>query len=182
MSARAVFVTGSPGKLAEARRILGAELESRQLDLPEIQSVELEAVIEAKVRVAFAELHVPVIVDDTGLFFDAWNGLPGALVKWFVETVKPEGICRMLDSFADRSAVARTVVGWYDGVELRSYSGEVRGRIAAVPVGDHGFGWDRLFIPDGSLLTFGEMTPDEKERFSMRWKAYNEMAEDLHLG
>jgi inosine/xanthosine triphosphate pyrophosphatase family protein len=77
--------------------------------------------------------------------------------------------------------VARTVAAWYDGCKLKCYSGEVAGRIAPAPAGSGGFGWDRVFIPDRSERSFGEMDADEKQRYSMRRLAYEKMSADLHL-
>jgi non-canonical purine NTP pyrophosphatase (RdgB/HAM1 family) len=173
------FITGSEGKAREVARILGAELAHRPLELPELQAVELEEVITRKAEAAYRELGTPVIVEDTGLFFAAWGGLPGALVKWFVERVGVEGMCRMLDGFADRGATARTVAAAYDGRTLVTRRGEVPGRVADAPAGAGGFGWDALFIPDGATRTFAEMAPDEKLGFSMRTRAFQALAAAL---
>lgn len=173
------LVTGSASKLAEAQRILRVPLRSVALDLPEPQAVEVAAVVEAKARAAWEALGgVPVMVDDTGLSFDAWNGLPGALVKWFLATAGPEGVCRMLDPFATRAAAAVTVIAVYDGT-LHTFEGRVRGTVPRTPRGDGGFGWDPLFIPDGSARTFAEMAPEEKDGFSMRRIALESLAAAL---
>jgi non-canonical purine NTP pyrophosphatase (RdgB/HAM1 family) len=163
-----VFVTQSLDKVAEARRILGDAIEHRALVLPEIQAVDLEPVVELKARDAYRALGGrPVLVEDTGLFIDAWNGLPGALAKWFVERVGPGGLCAMMASFANRTAWAVTLAGTYDG-ELRLFPGRVRGRIAVAPSGSAGFGWDSVFIPDGSDRTYAELAGADKDRLSMR--------------
>jgi non-canonical purine NTP pyrophosphatase (RdgB/HAM1 family) len=161
--------------LFEAKRILHLNLEHRNLDLPEIQAVEVEDVVSYKARYAYAMLNEsPVIIEDTGLYLDAWNGLPGALIKWFLEKVGDKGVCDMLSQFSNRLARAKTAVATYDG-KLTIFYGEVRGRIADNPIGEEGFGWDRLFIPDGSKKTFAQMLPDEKDRFSMRRIAFQKM-------
>jgi non-canonical purine NTP pyrophosphatase (RdgB/HAM1 family) len=169
-----VFVTGSDAKLREAERILGLRLERHALDLPEIQDLDVRKVVAEKARSAYQRLGRPVMVEDTGLTFTAWQGLPGALIRWFVKTVGVEGLCRMLDGFADRRAVAETVVATCDG-RLRIYVGKVDGRIAEQPRGEGGFGWDPLFIPEGAERTFAEMTPAEKDRHSMRRIALEEL-------
>ena len=128
-----VFVTRSQPKVLETERILGWRLQQESLDLPEIQSVELEDVVRYKAQEAFRELGGrPVLVEDSGLFLDAWQGLPGALVRWFEETVGAEGICRMLEGFDERGATARTVVAIHDG-DYRFFVGEARGSIASFP-------------------------------------------------
>ena len=116
------------------------------------------------------------MIEDTGLYIEAWNGLPGALVKWFLSSVGTSGICRMMEGFPDRRARARTIVATYDGrVRPLIFVGEVEGQIAFAPTGEAGFGWDKVFIPVGETKTFGEMTPEEKDRYSMRRQALEKM-------
>jgi len=173
-----IFVTGSRNKILEAERILKRPLQSKDLDLPEIQSIKVEDVVAHKARLAYESVgRTPVIVEDTGVFIDGWNGLPGALIRWFLETVGTAGICSMLDNFPDRNARAQTIVAKYDGT-LKSYSGEVIGQIASRPRGDNGFGWDTIFIPQGETRTFAEMESFEKDRFSMRRIAFEKFAID----
>ncbi len=79
------FASTNPIKLAEAGEII-LGLEALTLDLPEIQSTDPAVVVRHKLAsVAALGLEDPVIVEDTGLAIDSWDGLPGALVKWFVE-------------------------------------------------------------------------------------------------
>ena len=173
-----VFVTQSDAKLREAERILQVTLERRSLDLPEIQAIEVRTVVAEKARYAYEQLGRPVMVEDTGLAFKAWMGLPGALVRWFVDRVGVEGISRMMESFPERGAVAETVVATYDG-QLHTYVGVQPGRIVDRPRGAEGFGWDALFVPDGAHHTFAEMAPEEKDRYSMRRMALERMLESF---
>ncbi len=169
------FVTQSLSKVVEAERILGVKLKHHSLDLPEIQAVDVEEVITHKAKYAYETLgEKPVMVEDTGLFIEAWNGLPGALIKWFVKYVGNAGICKMLNGYATRQASATTVVAIYDG-QIQLFTGKVQGQIASAPTGDEGFGWDKIFIPDGAIKTFAEMTPGEKDRYSMRRLAFEAM-------
>jgi non-canonical purine NTP pyrophosphatase (RdgB/HAM1 family) len=170
-----VFVTRSPEKRAEVERILDSKLRSQSIDLPEIQAIEVEKVVGFKARLAYEQLDKqPVMIEDTGLYFEAWDGLPGALIKWFIKHVGPDGICRMMETFPNRRAYAKTIVATYDG-ELHAFKGTVNGRIAKEPAGEHGFGWDMIFIPNEDEKTFAEMSLDEKNRYSMRRIALEEM-------
>lgn len=171
-----VFVTQSTNKLAEAQRILNTKLERYDLDLPEVQAVEVEEVVKHKALYAYEALGgKPVIIEDTGLFIEAWNGLPGALIKWFVKRVGVAGICQMLQSFPNRKAWAETIVATYDG-QLQIFRGKVEGSIALSPAGEGGFGWDSVFIPAESAKTFAQMAPAEKDKYSMRRQAFEAMA------
>lgn len=173
------FVTGSDEKVSEVERILHVKIARQNLDLPEIQSVDIENVVSYKAKFAYTMLdEKPVIIEDTGLYFEAWNGLPGALVKWFVEKVGDVGICKMMHEYSNKNAWAKTVVATYDG-KLSIFHGEVRGRIVDKPLGDKGFGWDSIFIPNGSDKTFAQMLPQEKDVYSMRRMAFEKMV--LHF-
>ena len=68
----------------------------------------------------------------------------------------------MLDGFDDRSALAVGVFGYYDGREMHVFRGELPGSIVAHPRGDGGFGWDKIFCPDGyNGRTRAELLPEE---------------------
>jgi non-canonical purine NTP pyrophosphatase (RdgB/HAM1 family) len=120
-----------------------------------------------------------VIVEDSGLEVRAWGGFPGALVKWLERSAGLEKMARMLDAFPDRSAAATCAVAYFDGAELNCARGEVAGSIAPRPRGSGGFGWDRLFVPEGAPLTFAEMTPAEKDRVSHRRRAWEALAKQV---
>ena len=166
------IVTGNANKVAQIAKHLEHPIEQIDVDLPEIQAVRVEDVIEAKAREAFRQVRRPVIVEDTGLAFEAWNGLPGALIKWFLESMGNEGICKMLNGFDNRRVVAQTCIGFYDGdasgSEFVAFSGFASGVVPVEPRGTLGFGWDAIFQPEGSTKTFAEMTPDEVRTVDMR--------------
>ncbi len=152
--------------------LLGYPVQHINLDIPEIQALKVQDLIEQKTRAAYQQVGRPVLVEDTSLAFHAWNGLPGALIRWFLDTVGNEGICRMLDGFADRGATAETCLGYYDGRDFVTFSGTIEGTIARRPRGENGYGWDPLFIPLGKKKTFAEMTDEEKAGLvSMRKEA-----------
>ena len=163
-----LLVTGNAGKAGEVERILGHPVERLDIDLPEIQAIDVADVVEQKARAAFAVAGRPVMVEDTGLSLVSLNGLPGALVRWFVAGIGPAGICTLIPPGADRSATARTAIAWCDGDNVRVFVGEVRGSITGAPRGSGGFGWDPVFVPDGAGGTFAELDTAEKNRFSMR--------------
>lgn len=160
------FVTSNKNKLREFEEILGIKLEQIELDLDEIQEVDVERVVEHKAREAYKKTKKPVIVEDTGLYIEEWNGLPGALVKWFERTIGYEKLARMIEK--NRKAYAKTVIGYFNGKEYKNFIGEIKGSIAEKPRGKTGFGWDVIFIPKGHDRTFAEMGGEEKNKISMR--------------
>ena len=173
---KAVFVTTNEHKRREAQAILGIELEGAALsdrDVPEIQALDVSEVAAEKALRAYDFLGAPehpVLIEDSGLVVAAWNGLPGALTKWFISCVGNEGILRML-SGGDRSALAVSAVAVADvDGQVRVFRGEVAGTLAPEPRGASGFGWDPIFIPEGGELTYAQMG-DAKNEDSHRARA-----------
>jgi non-canonical purine NTP pyrophosphatase (RdgB/HAM1 family) len=169
------FVTGNTGKVHEAERILGVSLKQVTLDLEEIQEIAVEPVVRKKALQAYAVLREPVLVEDTGFYIQAWNGLPGALIKWFLKALGTEGICRLMQGEKNRTVTAVTSFGYYDGSRYHGFTGEVVGVIPQTPRGAGGFGWDPIFQPLSSEKTFAEMRPEEKDRISMRRQALEKL-------
>jgi len=170
-----IFVTGNHQKLKEFEEILGIELDHVDLDLEEIQSVEVEEVAKHKAIEAFNELGIPVIVEDTGLYFEELNGLPGALIKFFVKKLTLEQICSLVKE--DRRARAVTCIAYFNGEEMKTFIGETKGRVSTEPRGVSGFGWDPIFIPEGYEKTFAELTTEEKTSKFMRKEAIKKLKE-----
>jgi non-canonical purine NTP pyrophosphatase (RdgB/HAM1 family) len=173
------FVTTNISKVREFQTILQVEVTQLPLHLPEIQALEVDEVVRSKAEQAYAQAGVPILVEDTGLTFSAWNGLPGALIKWFVDSVGSAGICEMLSSQKNRHAIAKCTLDLYDGKEHHLFSGMIQGNIAYEPRGQGGFGWDDIFIPDGYSQTFAEMTSEAKNSISMRKVALDKLQKFL---
>ncbi|MCL5412694.1 MAG: RdgB/HAM1 family non-canonical purine NTP pyrophosphatase [Candidatus Marsarchaeota archaeon] len=173
------FVTSNEGKLREFGQMLGVELERVDLQLEELQSLDTAAVATDKARQAYSVLGRPVVVEDTGLYIDAWNGFPGALVKWLVKSVGLQGIIRMLGNETDRRAHAKTSICLRYGSGARLFEGTVHGSIADSVRGTSDFGWDPIFIPEGMSNTFAELGHEAKNAVSMRSKAVAALREFL---
>ncbi|HEY6065193.1 MAG TPA: non-canonical purine NTP pyrophosphatase [Thermoanaerobaculia bacterium] len=177
-SSRFVFVTSRPEKAQEASR-MGFDLERVDIDLPEPQSLDPSEVAGIKARAAFDRLRRPVLVEDSGLEILAWGGFPGALVKWLEKSAGLEAIARMLDPFPDRRARAVCAIAVFDGTSAVAALGVTEGTVAAAPRGSAGFGWDPIFVPQGSDSTYAEMGPEEKDRVSHRGRAWRQLAGKL---
>ena len=175
------LVTGNPGKLAETRRILGIDLEAEKVDLPEIQSLDMEEVLRAKGREAYRRLRKPLVVEDTGLELAALNGFPGPLVKWMLDAVGAQGIAKTAHALGDPKATARCLLLYVDGQEEILGQGITRGTLVLPPRGDAGFGWDPIFQPDDFQLTYAEIGDEDKDRIGHRGRAWRDLAPKLAL-
>jgi non-canonical purine NTP pyrophosphatase (RdgB/HAM1 family) len=166
------FVTSNADKFSEIHSALAdcpVELEHITLDLPEIQAIDPAEVAAYKAQRAYEQMpHGWVLVEDSGLGLDAWNGYPGALIKWIEIAMGEPGLCRQLDAWSDRSATATVALCLHDGKQCHTFIGSTHGQITHEPRGTYGFGWDSIFQPDGYTLTYGEMPRAEKMKISMR--------------
>lgn len=158
-----IFITGNQNKADYLAKTLGIELEHQKIELDEIQSANPTEIVEHKVRQAYDIVNKPVLVEDVSLVFTALNGLPGPFIKFFVEAENGlENLCRMLDGFDDRSAYASVIYGYFDGVEMKIIPGKLAGVIAQSPRGEGGYGWDKIFEPEGyGGLTRAELSPEQ---------------------
>src|SRR5262249_1674617 len=137
-----VLVTGNRGKIAEARRVVGPGLEAVEGDLPEIQSLDLLAVLQAKGEEAWRRPGQPPVVEEAGLELAAMNGFPGPLVKWMLDAVGAEGLARAAQALGDPRATARCALLYRDGERTVIAEGTTEGVLVLPPRGAHGFGWD----------------------------------------
>jgi non-canonical purine NTP pyrophosphatase (RdgB/HAM1 family) len=174
-----VLVTANPGKLDEARRIVGPALESVAIDLPEPQSLDMVAILEAKARAAWAEVRRPLVVEETGLELLALRGFPGPLVKWMLHATGPEGIARTALALGEPRATARCMLLHYDGKAGTFAEGETHGSLVMPPRGEGGFGWDPVYVPDGSERTYGELPAEKKDQISHRGRAWRALLAKL---
>ncbi|MCK9368634.1 RdgB/HAM1 family non-canonical purine NTP pyrophosphatase [Candidatus Dojkabacteria bacterium] len=166
------FGTTSEGKLSEARSIFKCEIIGTPLKIDEIQSLDVVDVATKKARGYFKELNKPVFIEDVGLFFEELNGLPGAYINDFYDALGNQGLIDLLKGRKNRKALAKTVIVFIDesGIE-HVFEGEISGRISENILGEKGWGWDPIFIPDGSDKTFAQMPLQEKNKYSMRAQA-----------
>jgi non-canonical purine NTP pyrophosphatase (RdgB/HAM1 family) len=170
------FVTGNKNKFAEAKSVI-PDLEQLDIDLPEIQEIDARAIIEAKLLAALEHHQGGFIVEDTSLYFDCLNGLPGPLIKWFLKTIGNEGLFKLVQGFGNANASAKTMIGYAKSPgDIHYFEGVIEGTIVA-PRGETNFGWDPVFQPRGHDRTFAEMTREEKNSMSMRKMAFEKLKE-----
>jgi XTP/dITP diphosphohydrolase len=179
---KAIFVTTNEHKRREVQDILGFALGRADLDLPEIQAIDPADVATEKARAAreaLGDTDLPVLVEDSGLMVDAWGGFPGALTKWLMQSVGNEGLLRMFAPGDDRSARAVCVVALAEaGGRVLTFRGEVRGTVAESPRGEGGFGYDPVFVPGWSSMTYAQMG-EGKNTDSHRARAFRAVKEWL---
>lgn len=174
------LVTGSQQKLSEWRRILPdtIAIDSVDIDLPEIQSMNPEEVVADKAKRAYEIAQKPVVVEDVSQSVDALGGLPGPFIKFFVKALGDDATYKLAGNNA--RAVVSCTAAYYDEKELVTVKGDVPGKIVA-PRGANGFGFDVTFVPDGHEKTYAEMDSVEKDQVSHRGRAIKLLIEALQL-
>lgn len=170
------LVTGNPNKLAELQAILPANLsiESKAIDLVEIQSLDLEEIVKNKLFAAYEVIGGPVIVEDISAELENLNGLPGPFIKFFEQRLGKDALYQ-LSSEGTRVSI-KCCMGYYDGTTVATFIGTMEGTITA-PSGTTGFGFDVVIIPDGYSDTLAVLGPDVKNKISHRYKAAQQLAE-----
>lgn len=173
------FITSNPKKAEQLGLHLDFPVEHKKIDLQEIQSLNLEEVVRAKAETAFQKMQSSVLVEDTALTFQSLGKLPGPLIKWFLQELTNEGLCRLLDGYTSRAATATVAFDLFDGKEHVIVTGKMAGTIAPRPRGETGFGWDSIFIPLGKEKTWGEMNSEEQKQTSIRRLALEKLQQHL---
>jgi XTP/dITP diphosphohydrolase len=167
------FATTNDGKFREAEAILQLSLERVKIEVPEIQSMNPHEIIGPKVTAAYRKLGRPVIVEDAGLYIEAWNGFPGPFVRHMAGTMGYAELTRALPK-DNRRATWRVLYAYADGLTIKIVESSVRGTIADEPRGENGWGFDPVFIPEGDTRTYAEMGED-KYKNSARANALREL-------
>jgi XTP/dITP diphosphohydrolase len=181
---RLVIATHNPGKLREIAELVApygiAAVGAGDLGLPEPEETgtTFEANAELKARAAATGSGLPALADDSGLVVPALNGAPGIYsARWAGATrdfaVAMAKVEAELAGKLDRRAyfVAVLALAWPDKA-VATFRGEAHGDLVWPPRGENGFGYDPMFRPEGSTMTFGEMPPPEKRKLNHRARAF----------
>lgn len=172
------FITGNQAKADYLSKFLEHPINHKKVEQEEIQSLDLQKIVEHKAKQAYQLLQTPVLVEDVALEFVAMGKLPGPFIKFFLKEMSEADICQLLAN-KDRSAVARCTFAYYDGVEMTFFEGSLAGKIAEEPAGDGGYGWDRLFIPEGYEITRAEMSETDDKSTYLKIKPLENIKEFL---
>lgn len=191
MNRRIVFATNNVHKLQEIRAMIPEGIELLSLadigchaDIPETaDTLEGNALIKA--RYVAEHYGMDCFADDTGLEVETLGGAPGVhTARYAGEAHDTEAnIDKLLAELADkdnRKARFRTAIAFIVQQEEHLFEGILEGEIAPVRRGTNGFGYDPVFIPEGTGKTFAELGSDIKNRISHRALAVNQLIEYIH--
>lgn len=186
-----IFATNNAHKLSEVQAVLGSEFElttPQQCgiteDIPEEQAT-LEGNASQKSHYLYDRTGLDCFADDTGLEVEALDGAPGVHSARYATdghdfAANNRLLLKNLADKKNRQARFRTVISLLLNGHEYLFEGVVEGRIAEQESGIEGFGYDPLFIPDGCIKTFAEMSTDEKNKVSHRARAVRKLVDFLH--
>ena len=187
-----VFATNNLNKLSELKDLLPSDVELLSLKdigsnqkLPETRKT-LEGNAMQKAEYVFEHSGYNCFADDTGLEIEALNNQPGVYsARYAGENCTSEDnilkVLQELDDERNRKAKFRTVIALIIEGKRHLFKGECIGRIAKEKVGEEGFGYDPIFLPEGLERTFAQMTKKEKGAISHRGKATEELVRFLRF-
>ena len=171
------FVTTNKHKFKEVQDILKdypVELEQLDMDYEENHDESIEEIARGAAKKLADKLNRPVVLEDTGLFFEAYNNFPGALPKFVINSIGFKGIFKLLGG-ESRKAYFKTVAAFCEpDSEPILFEGIMKGEITEKIYNEHKdeMPYDKIFIPEGKNKTISEMTLEEKNSFSQRAEAF----------
>lgn len=181
-----IFATNNENKVEEVRAVLGSRFNiitlkeaGIDIDIPEPHDT-LEANASEKSNTIFAITNKNCFSEDTGLEVVSLNGEPGVKSARYAGESRSfdDNIEKLLTKLSDidnKTARFRTIISLILDGEEYLFEGICTGRIIAERKGNNGFGYDPVFVPDGSDKTFAEMDMDGKNKFSHRKKAMEKL-------
>lgn len=180
----------NPNKIREIASVLPAGIALKGIDavtseeLEETGTTLEENALQKAVFVA-QKTGESAFADDTGLEIDALNGAPGVISARYAGEQKNAvdncaKVLRELDGNPNRKAQFRTVIALVQDGRQHLFEGVVQGSITTGLRGSSGFGYDPIFVPDGSEKTFAEMTLEEKNGWSHRARAVKKLVDYFH--
>ena len=186
-----VFATNNEHKLREIRAIIhdGTEVLSLadigcHADIPETADT-LEGTAFIKAHFVYDNYGYDCFADDTGLEVEALDGAPGVHTARYAgdnqdSQANMRKLLQEMKGKDNRNARFRTAIALIQGGEEHLFSGEVRGTITTEPLGNKGFGYDPVFIPEDTGLTFAQLGEDVKNHISHRARAVAKLTEFLN--
>lgn len=186
-----IFATNNAHKLSEVQAVLGdgfTLVTPRECgvteEIPEEQET-LEGNASQKSHYLYDRTHQNCFADDTGLEVEALGGAPGVHSARYATdghdfAANNRLLLKNMEGVENRRARFRTVISLILNGEEHLFEGVVEGRILDHESGHEGFGFDPLFVPDGSERTFAEMSAKEKNAISHRGRAVRKLAAYLH--
>jgi len=178
------LVTSNAKKAEEATAILaplGIGLSRVTVELREPMQGGLAEIALEKATQAGSLLGRPLIVDDAGLFMDAYPGFPGPFSKFVMGSLGYDGLARLLSGCSERAEMRTALAYWQPGAETQLFEGCCRGRLLTEPQGSghEAAPISRIFVPDGFDRPLALLDASELAKVSHRAQALRALGASL---
>ncbi len=185
-----IFATNNRNKVAEIQSLVGSDFEiialkeaGIDIDIPEPHD-QLEANALEKATTIYNLTKQNCFSEDTGLEIDCLGGEPGVKSARYAGEDRDfqaniDLVLHKMEGVSSRTAQFRTVICLIWAQQTYYFEGICKGQILTGMQGEKGFGYDPIFVPDGSTKSFASMTMDEKNQYSHRQKAVTQLFQFL---
>ena len=181
-----VFATNNKNKILEVQQLLTDSIEIISLEnigcfeeIPETgDTIEENAIMKA--NYITQKYGYNCFADDTGLEVDALNGAPGVFSARYAgeQRSSDDNMSKLLDALSNkinRKAQFKTIIALNLNGKQHLFTGIAKGKITLKKIGNQGFGYDPIFIPEGHTATFAQLSLEEKGLISHRGKATEQL-------
>ncbi len=180
-----IFVTSNKHKFEEISLMFnhrGIPITWKRMKYEELQADDTRTVsLDSCMRLREV-IREPFFLEDTGLYIESLKGFPGPYSSYVAGTIGNRGILDLLAHGRNRSAAFITVISYFDGREIHQFEGSVKGAISYEPAGSGGFGYDPIFMPEGTSKTLAQMSDEEKNAVSHRGMAVSKLISFILAG
>ena len=181
-----VFATNNKNKILEVQQMLPSTIEIISLksigcfeEIPETAAtIEENAILKA--NYITEKYGYDCFADDTGLEVEALDGEPGVFSARYAgeQCNDDDNMNKLLDALSDktnRNAQFKTIIALNLNGKQQLFTGIAKGEITLNKTGNHGFGYDPIFQPEGFSQTFAQLSLEEKSQISHRGKAIRQL-------
>lgn len=175
-----LFITWNQNKFKEASLNLPwYDLEMLEIELPEIQSTDVNEVIKYKLKTAYSQINKPCFVMDASLIIE-WlcdqnlqnKTFPWALIKDVFLSMWAENITKLVEITKNRNCTWKAMIWYFDSKNEYFFQADMPWYISDKPRWNNWYNWDTIFIPNSETKTFAEMTFDEKHSYALTKDLY----------
>lgn len=176
------FITENSGKFREGSNVLkkyNIRLKQIKYSKPENKKLSIEKIAENATKILFKKFKKSLIVEDTGIFFNAYKNFPGKNSKIVFKRLGLNGILKKLEN-KNRKAYFKTAIGFADKNKVKVFVGYCRGKISKKVIGKihKNLPYDNIFIPEGYSKVFAQIMKT-KQKISSRVRAFEKLGEYL---
>lgn len=176
------FVTHNEHKFKEALELannFNINLKWYNLEYEESQNDSLEVIAKKSCEFILKDekglSESSFFLEDAGMFINSLKGFPGPYSSFVFKKIGNKGILKLMEGKIDRTADFRSCIAYYSMGEIKLFTGVTQGKISKQIIGNLGFGYDPIFIPKNSKLSYAQMHLKMKNSFSHRQKALSQL-------